>query len=83
MMWVFINLGINKIDVEMGIIQVFNEQDGFFIGEVKYLGLVDSFVLVVLFGGIDIFFKRIVFFVDFLIFKLSVILVDKDILLDQ
>ncbi len=82
-MWVSTNLGINKIDVETGTIQVFNEQDGLSTGEVKYLGLVDSFVLAASSGGIDIFPKRIASFVDPPILKLSAILADKDTLLDQ
>lgn len=82
-MWVSTNLGINKIEVETGNIQVFNEQDGLSTGEVKYLGLVDTFVLAAASGGIDIFPKEIASFVDPPILRLSTLLADKDTLPDQ
>ncbi|MBX2875861.1 MAG: histidine kinase [Saprospiraceae bacterium] len=82
-MWVSTNLGINKIDVETGDIQVFNEQDGLSTGEVKYLGIVDSFVLAASSGGVDIFPKEIASFVDPPLLKIKALFADKDTLLDQ
>ncbi len=82
-MWVSTNLGINKVDIETDSIQVFNEQDGLSTREVKYLGMVDSFILAASSGGIDIFPKEIASFEDPPILKIKALWADAESLPDQ
>lgn len=82
-MWVSTSLGINKIDVETNDIQVFNEQDGLSTGEVKYLRMVDRFVLAASSGGIDIIPKGIASFEEPPILKIKTLLADNESLSDQ
>lgn len=82
-MWVSTNLGINKIDVETDSIQVFNEQDGLSTGEVKYLRMVDRYVLAASSGGIDIVPKDIASFEEPPILHIKALMADNEVLPDQ
>lgn len=82
-MWVSTNLGINKIDVETNTIQVFNEQDGLSTGEVKYLRMMDRYVLAASSGGIDIVPKEIASFEEPPVLNIKALLANNEVLPDQ
>lgn len=81
--WVSTNLGVNKIDLETGDIQVVNEQVGLSSGEVKYLRKVDQFVLAASSGGIDIFPEDIASTVQPPLLTIKGIFADRDTLPEQ